>query len=242
MISDMAYPQPHHTASSIGSLAAWRAPAAISGAAIHGEAATLLPLDAARHGAALHGLLAGDDEHWRNLPYGPFADEAAFLAWLEAAVQLADTALYAVFAKDGARPLGFLGYRQMEPAHGAIEIGHVNFSRELRRTRVATEAVHLLLKTAFELGYRRCEWRCDSLNAASASAARRLGFQFEGELRQAMVVKGRNRDTLLFSMLDGEWQRLKPAHQAYLAAANFGADGRQRRPLRDFLEAADAFV
>ncbi|UTH72902.1 GNAT family N-acetyltransferase [Chromobacterium sp. IIBBL 290-4] len=196
----------------------------------------MLPLDISRHGAALHGLFAGDGEHWRHLPYGPFSDEAAFLAWLQATAALADTVLYAVFAKDGERPLGFLAYRQIVAAHGAIEIGHVNFSRGLRRTRQATEAVYLLLHAAFEAGYRRCEWRCDALNEASARAAKRFGFQFEGRLRQAMVVKGRNRDTLLFSMLDSEWRRLKPAFQAYLADDNFSPDGRQLRPLGEYLE------
>jgi len=213
----------------------WRSAGKAPEAAIQGETVSLRPLDAPRHGAALFQLFAGDDEHWEHLPYGPFADEDGFMTWLALTVAQSDTALYIVCAKDSEQPLGFLGYRQMVQAHGAIEIGHVNFSASLRRTRLATEAVFLLLKAAFELGYRRCEWRCDSRNAASAAAARRLGFQFEGTLRQAMVVKRRNRDTHVFSMLDGEWQALKPAFAAYLANGNFDAAGKQRRPLADFL-------
>ncbi|MBP4050191.1 GNAT family N-acetyltransferase [Chromobacterium violaceum] len=216
-------------------LAGWRSAGKAPEAAIRGEAVSLQPLDAPRHGAALFRLFAGDDSHWEHLPYGPFEDEDAFITWLALTVAQSDTALYVVCAKDSDQALGFLGYRQMVQAHGAIEIGHVNFSPALRRTRLATEAVFLLLKTAFELGYRRCEWRCDSRNAASAAAARRFGFQFEGTLRQAMVVKRRNRDTHVFSMLDGEWDALKPAYAAYLANGNFSADGNQRRPLADFL-------
>ncbi|ERE00176.1 GNAT family protein [Chromobacterium sp. TRC.1.1.SA] len=213
----------------------WRSAGKAPEAAIQGETVSLRPLDAPRHGAALFRLFTGDDGHWEHLPYGPFADEDGFMTWLALTVAQSDTALYIVCAKDSEQPLGFLGYRQMVQAHGAIEIGHVNFSAALRRTRLATESVFLLLKAAFELGYRRCEWRCDSRNAASAAAARRLGFQFEGTLRQAMVVKRRNRDTHVFSMLDGEWQALRPAYAAYLASGNFDAAGKQRRPLAEFL-------
>ncbi|SUX56317.1 Uncharacterised protein [Chromobacterium vaccinii] len=213
----------------------WRSAGKAPEAAIYGETVSLRPLDAPRHGAALFRLFAGDDGHWEHLPYGPFADEDGFMTWLALTVAQSDTALYIVCAKDLEQPLGFLGYRQMVQAHGAIEIGHVNFSQALRRTRLATEAVFLLLKAAFELGYRRCEWRCDSRNAASAAAARRLGFQFEGTLRQAMVVKRRNRDTHVFSMLDGEWEALRPAYAAYLASGNFDGTGKQRRPLAEFL-------
>ncbi|AXE36636.1 GNAT family N-acetyltransferase [Chromobacterium phragmitis] len=227
-----------HSLSPVLPLPDWRSAGKPPVAAIQGEVATLLPLDAPRHGAALFRLFAGDDAHWEHLPYGPFSDEDAFMTWLALTVAPADVSLYVVFAKGQDQPLGFLGFRQTVQAHGAVEIGHVNFSAGLRRTRLATEAVYLLLRTAFQLGYRRCEWRCDSRNAASESAARRLGFRFEGTLRQAMVVKRRNRDTHVFSMLDSEWHVLRSAYEAYLADGNFSADGRQLRPLSDFLSAA----
>ncbi|WP_261173046.1 GNAT family N-acetyltransferase [Chromobacterium amazonense] len=232
---------PHSTPSS-QRLPNWRSAGKAPNAPIQGQSVFLLPLDPPRHGEALFKLFANDEAHWAHLPYGPFADAESFMSWLALTVSAADAALYAVFKKDSNQVLGFLGYRQIVQAHGTLEIGHVNFSQALRQTRMASEAMYLLLKTAFELGYRRCEWRCDSRNAASAKAARRLGFQFEGMLRQAMVVKGRNRDTLLFSMLDGEWDGLCQAYEAYLADDNFDAEGRQLHSLGRFMAKACALA
>jgi RimJ/RimL family protein N-acetyltransferase len=132
--------------------------------------------------------------------------------------------------KEG-RVRGTLSYLRIDPPNGSIEIGMVLFSEGLQRTTAATEAVYLLLRHAFELGYRRVEWKCDSLNAPSRRAAERLGFSFEGVFRQAMVVKGRNRDTAWYSMLDREWPLLQPAFDAWLAPANFDTNGRQRERL-----------
>ncbi|WP_158300853.1 GNAT family N-acetyltransferase [Chromobacterium sp. ATCC 53434] len=203
---------------------------------IAGRAAVLLSLDPERHGPDLYRLF--DDGQWEHLPYGPFADARAFCSWLAETTRAGDTLLYVLCAAGSERPLGFFGYRQIQRDHGLIEIGHVNFSAALRRSRLASEGLYLLLNAAFDHGFRRCEWRCDSRNLPSAAAARRLGFQFEGTLRQAMVVKGRNRDTMVFSMLDGEWGRLQPAYRAYLDDANFRPDGGQLRALADFLREA----
>jgi RimJ/RimL family protein N-acetyltransferase len=132
------------------------------------------------------------------------------------------------------RPAGLASYLRVEPGTGQIEVGGVLFARGLQRTRAATEAIHLLMRHAFEdLGYRRFEWKCDSLNEPSRRAAARLGFTYEGRFRHHMVVKGRNRDTDWFSVTDAEWPRVRAAHQRWLDPANFDAEGRQRSSLSE---------
>jgi RimJ/RimL family protein N-acetyltransferase len=132
----------------------------------------------------------------------------------------------------GAGACGQVTLMRADPAAGSVEVGGILYGRTLQRTRAATEAVVLLLRHVFDdLGYRRCEWKLDALNAPSASAARRLGFTYEGRFRQALVYKGRNRDTDWFAMTDGDFARLRSAYDAWLDPANFDADGRQRRPL-----------
>ena len=122
-------------------------------------------------------------------------------------------------------------YLRIEPAHGSIEVGHLAFAPRLQRTRAATEAMYLMMWQAFKLGYRRYEWKCDALNAPSRRAAERLGFRHEGTFRQAMVYKGRNRDTAWYSIIDSEWPSRAAAFEAWLDPMNFDAAGRQRRPL-----------
>jgi len=130
-------------------------------------------------------------------------------------------------AQQAAGPVGVASYLRIVPAHGCIEIGHLNFSSRLQRTPAATEALYLMIKNAFALGYRRCEWKCDALNAPSRAAALRLGFQFEGVFRQAIVNKGHNRDTAWFSILDEEWPRLQRAFETWFAPSNFTESGEQ---------------
>jgi RimJ/RimL family protein N-acetyltransferase len=121
-----------------------------------------------------------------------------------------------------------------DPVHGTIEVGGISYSPRLKRTRAGTEAMYLMMRRAFdELGYRRYEWKCDSLNAASRAAALRYGFEYEGTFRQVIVYKGRSRDTAWFSILDGEWPRVRAAFETWLADDNFDASGRQRRSLAD---------
>jgi len=129
--------------------------------------------------------------------------------------------------------VGMGSYLRIEPAHGVIEVGHLAFSPLMQRTPIATEAMYLMMREAFELGYRRYEWKCDALNAASRRAAERLGFTFEGIFRQAIVYKGRNRDTAWYSIVDREWPALDAAFRAWLDPANFDAAGRQRRSLAE---------
>jgi RimJ/RimL family protein N-acetyltransferase len=187
------------------------------------------PLDADRHAAALFEAGGADPSIWTYLPYGPFADEAAMHAHLAAQAASQDPLFFAVVSD---RPLGVVSFLRMEPAHGVIEIGHIWLAAALQRTPAATEAIYLLAREAFDgLGNRRLEWKCDAGNARSRRAAERFGFVFEGIFRQHMIVKGRNRDTAWYALLDGEWPAARAAFEAWLDPGNFEAGGRQRRSL-----------
>lgn len=202
---------------------------------LHGTRVRLEPLDPARHAGELLAAAQGpgtDPDLWRHLPYGPFADAAELRAWLEERAPSRDPLFLAVIDGATGRAGGVVAYLRVEPAHGCIEIGHIWFGAALQRTPRATEAVFLLARHAFEdLGHRRLEWKCDAANARSRRAAERFGFTFEGVFRQHMVVKGRNRDTAWFSLLDREWPAARAAFRAWLAPENFDAEGRQRRAL-----------
>lgn len=188
-------------------------------------------LEAARHGADLWQAVQGDDALWPYMSYGPFADEAAFMAWLDERPKLADPYSYAVVDKND-RAVGIATLMEIRPAMRVIEVGHIVYSNSLQRTALATEAQYLLARYVFEtLGYRRYEWKCNALNAPSRRAAERFGFTFEGIFRQHMIVKGRNRDTAWFSMLDGEWPARKTAFEHWLSPRNFDAEGRQLQSL-----------
>ncbi|WP_263145659.1 GNAT family protein, partial [Pseudomonas sp. RIT-PI-AD] len=187
-----------------------------------------------RHGDALWHALQGPDTDpalWDFLPYGPFAERAAFDAWLVENAISSDTLFFAVVNPASGHAMGLLSYLSIEPAHGSIEIGHVAFGRGMQRSPASTEAVYLLAQQAFALGYRRLEWKCNSLNARSRHAAERLGFVYEGLFRQHRVVKGHNRDTAWFALLDGDWPVQQRAFQRWLAEANFDAEGRQHQRL-----------
>jgi RimJ/RimL family protein N-acetyltransferase len=204
--------------------------------AIDGDLVRLEVLDPERHAVSLFtsSHVPGAEDLWEHLPYGPFADQAEFTAWLEPRAASIDPLFYAVVDWESMRALGMASFLRIKPDHGVIEIGHIWFTPELQRTRKATEAIYLLAKTAFDdLGYRRLEWKCDSLNVPSRRAADRFGFTFEGTFRQHMIVKGRNRDTAWFSMTDGEWPSRKAAFEAWLSPDNFDENGRQRRPLAE---------
>ena len=191
-------------------------------------------LDPERHAASLFASshTSGAGHLWDHLPYGPFAGHAEFTAWLEQRAASSDPLFYAVVDGESMRALGMASFLRIEPAQGVIEIGHIWFAPELQRTRKATEAILLLARHAFDdLGYRRLEWKCDSLNKPSKRAADRFGFTYEGTFRQHMIVKGRNRDTAWFSMTDGEWPVRKAAFEAWLAPENFDETGRQRQSL-----------
>jgi len=204
--------------------------------AIDGTLVRLEVLDPERHAASLFTAshVPGAEDLWEHLPYGPFAGQAEFTAWLEQRAASADPLFFAVVDWESMRALGMASFLRIKPDHGVIEIGHIWFAPELQRTRKATEAIFLMAKTAFDdLGYRRLEWKCDSLNLPSRRAAERFGFTYEGIFRQHMIVKGRNRDTAWYSMTDGEWPLRRAAFEAWLAPENFDGSGRQNRTLSD---------
>ena len=205
--------------------------------AIEGRYCVLEPLDAARHADDLHAAYAQapDGRDWTYLGVERPADLAGTRAHIERAAQSADPMHFAVVDRQSGRAIGTLALMRIDPANGAIEVGSVNFSPLLKHTPMSTEAQYLLMKLAFdELGYRRYEWKCDNFNEPSKRAAMRLGFQFEGVFRQAVVYKGRSRDTAWFSITDGEWPMLRAALERWLAPANFDAEGRQRMALDRF--------
>jgi len=208
---------------------------------VAGHYCRLEPLDAERHGAELYAAFsqAPDGSDWTYTYAGPFPDEASYLAYARTAQDSQDPQHYAVIDLASGRATGTLAAMRIDPANGVIEVGSVAYSRRLKRTPAATEAQYLLMRRAFdELGYRRYEWKCDSLNAPSRAAALRLGFQFEGIFRQAVVYKGRNRDTAWFSIIDSEWPAVRGGMEQWLAPDNFDAQGKQRRRLAELIAAA----
>lgn len=182
--------------------------------------------------------LDADGRSWTYLPYGPFVSLDEYRAWLLEKTQGTAAQLYAIVELASQKPIGVAGYLRPDPANGVIEIGHLNFSPLLQQTAAATEALYLLIANVFALGYRRCEWKCNALNEASRRAALRLGFSFEGVFRQLIVVKGRNRDTAWFSIIDQEWPALKAAMTTWLSPENFDEQGRQRQALSALTAAA----
>lgn len=215
----------------------WRPRARPSAAAMVGRYCRLERLSAERHAAELFAASAGAPESWIYLHQDPPADFAEYESWVAASAPRDDPFYYAIIAGESGLAVGVAALMRIDPANGVIEVGSIHYAPALRRTRAGTEAIYLLMRRVFdELGYRRFEWKCDSLNAASRRAALRYGFRFEGIFRQAVVYKGRNRDTAWFSIIDGEWPHLRAGYAAWLDPANFDADGRQRKALATLLE------
>ena len=199
---------------------------------MRGRTVTLEPLSVSRHATALWEAVRSHDRVWQWLFDGPYANEEGFMVALERKQSAVDQIFYAIVPAETGEAAGYASYLRMEPAHGVIEVGNILLSPALQRTTAATEAMYLMARHVFnDLGYRRYEWKCNSLNEPSRRAAQRLGFTFEGIFRQHMVIKGRNRDTAWFSMLDSEWPERKAAFEAWLDAGNFDAEGRQIKAL-----------
>jgi RimJ/RimL family protein N-acetyltransferase len=199
-----------------------------------GARVTLVPLDAALHADALAEGACGPGSEllWTYLFEGPFHDAAQFRAHIETKAASQDTFFFAIVDNENQRATGYASLMRIDPAHRCIEVGSILYTPKLQRTPAATEAMFLLARYIFEdLGYRRYEWKCNSLNQPSRRAALRLGFTFEGVFRQHMIVKGQNRDTAWFSMLDHEWPARKAAFERWLAPLNFDENGVQRAPL-----------
>jgi RimJ/RimL family protein N-acetyltransferase len=216
-------------------LGEWKVPAWPPREPEGGRFCRLEPLEVSRHSAALYSELEADIEgrSWTYLPYGPFKDFEDFRDWLGNYCIGNDPIFYAIVEHASGKPLGLVSYLRINPSDGVIEVGHVIFSPRLQRTPAATEAMYLMMKRAFELGYRRYEWKCDSLNAKSRAAAERLGFQFEGVFRQDRAYKGRNRDTAWLSVIDQEWPARNRAFERWLSPENFDERGKQKKSLRE---------
>jgi len=203
--------------------------------AMTGRFCRLEPLDPERHAAALHEAnREGDGRNFTYLAAGPFASLTDYRAWMDKTCCSADPMFHTIIDLTSGRPAGVAAYLRIEPAVGVIEVGHINYAPPLQKQPGATEAMYLMMRRVFdEVGYRRYEWKCDSLNAPSRAAAERLGFRFEGVFRQATVYRERNRDTAWFSILDSEWPALRRAFERWLDPGNFAAAGRQKRRLHE---------
>ncbi|HZI80526.1 MAG TPA: GNAT family protein [Vicinamibacterales bacterium] len=210
----------------------WTPPPAPARAAMTGRYCRLEPIDERfvpdLYAAAAHDR---DGRSWTYLPYGPLTSEEDYRRWLVSSCLGDDPLFFAIVDLATERAVGQASYLNIKPAQGSIEVGHIYFSPPAQRTRVATESMYVMMRRAFETGYRRYEWKSDALNAPSRAAAERLGFSYEGIFRQAVVTKGRNRDTAWYAAIDSEWPRLSAAFEAWLAPENFDASGQQRRSL-----------
>jgi RimJ/RimL family protein N-acetyltransferase len=216
-------------------LSGWNAPSRPPRTPMSGAYCRVEPLDAERHATELFesNRLDTAGKMWTYLAYGPFDTPEAYRAWVQRMSTSDDPLFFAVIDSASARAVGVASYLRIDPPNGAIEVGHIAYSPPLRQTRAATEAMYLMMQRAFALGYRRYEWKCDALNAASRAAAQRLGLSYEGVFRQASVYKGRNRDTAWYAAIDRDWPRLDAAFRRWLNPENFDTDGRQRVRLED---------
>lgn len=221
----------------------WNAPPWPKAVAVSGHYVRLEPLSATRHAVDLHQANAADDGMWDYMPYGPFASATSYYRWVREVEGRRDPMFFALRDLTGGQAGGVASYLRVAPEAGSIELGHIALSPTLQRTRAATEAMYLMMRGAFDAGYRRFEWKCNARNLASRCAAQRLGLSFEGVFRQAAVVKGRNRDTAWFAAIDREWPDLQAAFEAWLAPDNFDARGQQIMALgeltRDIRVASD---
>ncbi len=192
-------------------------------------------LDADKHAADLWNVFALDTDGrlWTYMPQGPFANADEYRTWVEGAHHKADPFFYAIIDSSSGKAVGVASYLRVDPNNSSIEVGWITFSPVIQQKPIATEAMYLMMKHAFDMGYRRYEWKCNSLNQPSINAAMRLGMSFEGLFRQMSMVKGHNRDTAWFAILDRDWATVQPAFEAWLDPANFNADGLQKSKLSD---------
>jgi RimJ/RimL family protein N-acetyltransferase len=220
-----------HTGQPIGHTVDSR-PAEWPGAAtLTGRYGAVERLQPSKHGGSLWDAVRDHGKLWTYMAYGPFADEGTFADWLASRETFADPFYYAIVDPAG-RAVGLATLMSIRPDMRVVEAGNILLSPALQRTALATEAQYLLARYAFEtLRYRRYEWKCDALNAASRRAAQRFGFTFEGIFRDHMIIKGRSRDTAWFAMLADEWPVRKAAFERWLAPENFAADGAQKTKL-----------
>lgn len=209
--------------------------------AMVGDRVRLEPLSVATHGDTLRdaAMVGGDPDQWTWLPYGPFADTETFLAWLAEREASLDPQFFAIVDTATGQAVGMCSFMRIDAKNGVMEIGHIWFGPSIQRSAIASEAIFLLQRRTFdELGYRRLEWKCDGANVRSKRAAERFGFTPEGVFRKHLIVKGKNRDTAWFSLLDSEWPATRTAFTTWLDPDNFADDGSQRRSLNDIRAAS----
>ena len=211
----------------------WTPPPSPRGDSLEGAYCRLEPLEAGKHAALLYRAYQADDRVWDYLPYGPFHSAAQYHRWVSETEKDSTTQFYAIRNTDSGQFEGVASFLRISPDAGSIEVGHINFSPAMQRTRAATEALSCMMAWAFDAGDRRFEWKCDALNLGSRRAAQRFGFSYEGVFRQATVVKGHNRDTAWFAAIDSEWPALKEAFATWLALSNFDDAGQQIESLAD---------
>lgn len=219
-----------------GDLSDWRSCDWPTAHNLNGRYVRLEGLDPDRHGPDLYDAssVPEADRLFTYLYDVPPRSKQDFDIWLAENSRLHDTLFYAVIDLETDRAVGRQALMRIDADNGVIEVGSIYWSPALARTRGATESIYLLARYLFDdLGYRRFEWKCDDANDPSKRAAQRFGFQYEGLFRQHNVVKGRNRDTAWFAMLDSDWKRLAPGYEAWLDPANFTAEGQQIRNLAD---------
>ena len=199
-----------------------------------GDYTILEPLNLKKHSKELYLNYLKDKKNiiWTYLPYGPFQTYNKFKYWLKTSCLNSDPFFYAIYSKRHNQYCGMASYLRIEPDHGSIEVGHINYSPLLQNSIEGTETMFLMMKNAFDiLGNRRYEWKCNNLNSASKKAAMRLGFKFEGVFRQMFVFKGRSRDSAWFSILDKEWPKNKKRFLNYLKKDNFNKNFKQIKKL-----------
>jgi RimJ/RimL family protein N-acetyltransferase len=212
----------------------WKPPPFPPHQTIVGRYVRLEPLSAEKH-ARDHFEAQADDatgERWTYAFHGPYADFGSFENWAREAQVSRDPQFYAIVDAESGRAAGSAAWMRIDPKHGVIEVGNIYFAPRLAHTRAATESIYLFIATAFDMGYRRFEWKCDSCNLPSRRAATRFGFTYEGTFRQAIVNKGRNRDTTWFAIIDKDWNGgLRDAYLRWLDPGNFDAAGKQKQKL-----------
>lgn len=211
-------------------ISGWQARAQPGRTKLGGAYCMLEPLESEKHGLDLFSAVGGpgNNDLWTYIPMGPFAsaeDLNAALAHTHAERGWDTMVIRDVVTN---KVMGMASYMRQRPEHGSVEVGCIVFSHALQRTRIATEAIYLMANHVFnDLGYRRFEWKCNAANAASMRAAVRFGFTFEGIFRNDMVIKGTNRDTAWYSIIDREWPEVRAEYQRWLQPENFTNDGMQ---------------
>ncbi len=231
---ELNHPESNHLGQPIGkAVAEWRPPPVPSREVMEGRYCRMEPVDMTSHCESLYVAHQQDEQgrNWTYLPYGPFDAVEDYRQWMQQTCLGDDPLFFAIRDSATYEVVGLASYLRIMPQSGSIEVGHLQFAPKLQRSIAATEAMYLMMQRAFELGYRRYEWKCNSLNAASRAAAQRLGLTFEGVFRQHSVVKGRNRDSAWYAAIDTEWPDLRHAFTTWLAPENFDDSGRQQMRL-----------